>query len=124
MYKQASQVKLRYVTIRGEVSTEQLWDITLTDLSQAIKAVQKILKKSDDDDLSFLDESKVVDVANTLRFSILKDVYLTRKEMNKSALAAVEKKAVNQQILSELAKRKEESYSKMTDEELEALLNA
>lgn len=124
MYKQASQVKLRYVTARGEVSTEQLWDITLTDLSQAIKAVQKILKKSDDDDLSFLDESKVVDVANTLRFSILKDVYLTRKEMNKSALAAVEKKAVNQQILSELAKRKEESYSKMTDEELEALLNA
>ena len=50
-----------------------------TKLAESIKAVKKVLKKNDDDELSFLESSKVVDVENQLRFDILKDVYLTKK---------------------------------------------
>jgi len=57
MYKQASQLKLRFQTGVGLVSCEQLWDLNQTQLANAIKAVKKVLKKNDDDELSFLEDA-------------------------------------------------------------------
>ena len=58
MYKQASRLKLRFQTNVGLLSVEQLWDLTQTQLANAIKAVKKVLKKNDDDELSFLEYTK------------------------------------------------------------------
>ncbi len=122
MFKQASKLKLRFQTSKGLLSAEQLWDLTLTDLSNAIKAVKKLLKKSDDDELSFLSEGNTVDVESQLRFDILKDVYLTKKAEAEALRTAAETKAHNQKILSLIAEKQEGKLKDMSIEDLEKLL--
>lgn len=122
MFKQASKLKLRFQTNRGVLSAEQLWDLTQTDLANAIKAVKKVLKTGDDDELSFLESTKVVDVENQLRFDILKDVYLTKKKEAEESRDAAANKAHNQKILALIAEKQEEGLKGKSIEELEALL--
>lgn len=122
MYKQASKLGLRFQTNRGVLSVEQLWHLNQTDLSNAIKAVKKVLKKSDDDELSFLEDTKVVDVENQLRFDILKDVYLTKKKDAEELRNVAETKTHNQKILALIAEKQEGKLRDMSVEELEKLL--
>ena len=122
MYKQASKLKLRFQTNRGVLSVEQLWDLTQFDLSNAIKAVKKVLIKNDDDELSFLENTKVVDVENQLRFDILKDVYLTKKSEAEAIRNEAETKAHNQKILALIAEKQEGKLRDMSEEELKSLL--
>jgi len=122
MYKQASQLKLRFLTNVGLLSVEQLWDLSQTQLSNAVKAVKKVLKKNDDDELSFLEDTKEVDVENQLRFDILKDVYLTKKKEAEELRNAAEIKAHNQKILTLIAEKKDDSLKGMSIAELEAQL--
>jgi hypothetical protein len=122
MFKQASKLGLRFQTNKGILSVEQLWQLSQTDLSNAIKAVKKVLKKNDDDELSFLEDTKTVDIENQLRFDILKDVYLTKKKDTEALRNAAEAKAHNQKILSLIAEKQEGKLKGMSIEELEKLL--
>jgi hypothetical protein len=121
MYKQASQLRLRFLTNVGQLSVEQLWDLSQTQLSNAIKAVKKVLKKNDDDELSFLEDTKEVDVENQLRFDILKDVYLTKKKEADELRNAADIKANNQKIDSLIAEKQEDKLREMSIEDLEKL---
>ena len=120
-YKQASRLGLRFQTNKGLLTVEQLWQLTVTDLSNAIKAVKKILIKTDDE-LSFLEDTKVVDVENQLRFDILKDVYITKKEERDSLRDQAATKEHNQKILELIAEKKEGDLKGLSVEELEKLL--
>lgn len=121
MYKQASRLKLRFLTNVGQLSVEQLWDLSQTQLSNAIRAVKKILKKSDDDELLFLESTKEIDVENQLRFDILKDIYLTKKKEVEEIRNAAEIKAYNQKIDTLIAEKKEGQLREMSIEDLEKL---
>ena len=59
MYKKASIKKLRFTTTKGNLSVEQLWGLTMTELKTLIKSLHKLIKKETDDDLAFLEEDKV-----------------------------------------------------------------
>lgn len=122
MYKKATQLKLRFPTTIGLLSTEQLWDLNQTKLSNLIKDVKKILKKDNDDDLSFLESTKTVDVENQLRFDILKDIYLTKKKIADDLRETADIKAHNQKILALIAEKKDDSLKGMSIEELEKQL--
>lgn len=121
MYKQASKLKLRFLTNVGQLSVEQLWDLSQTQLSNAIKEVKKVLKKNDDDELSFLEDTKEVDVKNHLIFDILKDVYLTKKKEADELRNAANIKAHNQKIDSLIAEKQEGKLREMSIEDLEKL---
>jgi hypothetical protein len=124
MYKQASKLGLRFNTDKGVLSVEQLWSLNMTQLSSLIKAIKKVLKGTDnDDELSFLTESKKVDVENQLRFDIAKDIYLTLKAENDEARTKAEKKEFNQKILSLIAEKRDHELKNKSVEELEALIN-
>lgn len=122
MYKEASRLKLRIPTRVGMLSVEQLWGLSQTDLSSSIKAVKKVLKKNDDDELSFLEDAKSVDTENQLRFDILKDVYLTKKKDAADRRNEIEAKAHNQKIMALISEKKDESLKNMSVEDLEKLL--
>lgn len=124
MYKEATQLKLRFATTVGQVSLEQLWDLSLSQLSAAIKAVKKLLAKNDDDELSFLEETKIVDTENQLnqlRFNILKEIYLERKKEVESIRNAAEVKAHNAKIDALIAEKQEADLRGMSIEELTKL---
>ena len=126
MYKQASQLKLRFQTNRGILSVEQLWDLSQSDLSSAIKVVKKTLTKNDDNELSFLAESTIVDSENELRFNILKDVFLTKKKEVDDRRNAAEAKKFEQKIINLIAEREEnemdDELNKMSIDELKQLI--
>jgi len=121
-YKKASKLQLRFTTEKGVLSVEQLWGLPFYVISNSIKDIKKLLKKNDDDELSFLDDSKVIDSENELRFEILKDIYITRKTEQEEIRTAADTKEHNQKILGLIQKKKEDSLSSMSVEELEALL--
>ena len=70
MYKQAALLKLRFETSKGNLAAEQLFDLSMTDLSNAIRKVNALLKKekAEDDELAFLEGVDVVETQNSLRF--------------------------------------------------------
>lgn len=122
MYKQLSRMCLRFQTTKGLLSVEQLWNLSLTDLSAAIKAVKKVLTKDNDDELSFLDDDIITDSDNELRFNILKDVYLTKKKEKDEQKEQLSKKVHNQKILELIASKKESELQGKSIEELEKML--
>lgn len=99
-------LKLRFETPKGLLTVEQLFDLSMTDLSTTIKKVNALIKKEQatDDELSFLEGVDTTETQNSLRFRILKDVYLTKKDARDAAALDFEKKQRNQRIAEALDK--------------------
>lgn len=121
-YKIASQLGLRFTTDQGLLSVEKLWGLTQTQLSNLVKSIKKVLQKDDDDELSFLNDTKTVDNENQLRFDIVKDVYLTKKKLADEARAEKDKKLFEQKILEVIAGKQENSLWDKSIEELQAMV--
>lgn len=122
-YKEAVFLDVKFNTPKGVLSITQLPQLSLTDLSTSIKAVKKLLNKNEiDDELSFLDSSKVVDKIEQLRFEILKDVYLTIKSKQDDAASAAATRIHNQKILQLIAEKKEGVLQEKSIEELEKMI--
>jgi hypothetical protein len=121
-FREATRQKLRVSTSQGLLTVEQLWDLPLSKLATAIKNVKKTLQKDNDDELSFLDESKTVDKTQQLTFDVLKEIYLTKKEEAEAAKNVAEVKAHNEKILSLIHQKQETELSQKSVEELQALL--
>lgn len=127
MYKKASRLKVRFASNVGNLTVEQLWGIKMSDLKEMIKAAHEVVKKIEktDEDLLFLEGIGQDDKEETmakLRFDILKDVYITRMNETK---AASEEAITNREIkhLEEiLAKKREESLSSMSEEDIMKLI--
>ena len=126
MYKKASRLKLRFESSRGPLTAEMLWDLKITELKTMVKAQAEKLQKLErpGDDLSFLEEiitsneTKEIEIEK-LRFDILKDVFITRKDEAKDAAAYVKKKEELSHLREILRDKKEEELKKLSAEELE-----
>lgn len=122
-FKSATRQKLRFNTSKGMLSTEQMWDLGITFLAGIVRNLKKELNKDSDDELAFLDDTSApVDETVELRFNIVKEIYLAKKSERDSIKTEAAKKEHNQKILAEIARRKEESITKVSDEELEKML--
>lgn len=122
IYKKALKEHLRFNTSKGALSTEQVFDLSQKDLSSEIRKIKKVLKDTDDDELSFLDGTKNVDATEQLRFDILKDVYLTKKEESEVASKAKENKEFKEKILDLIAEKKNEDLKSKSVEELQEMI--
>ena len=122
VFKEASRVKLRVNTSQGLLSVEQLWDLSLNKLSTAIKNLKKSMKEYDDDELSFLDETKVVDREKQLTFDVLKEIYVTKKRELDEERNATSIKEHNEKILRLIHSKQEEELTTKSVDELKELL--
>lgn len=123
-FKKATRLQLRYSTEVGIVTTEQLWQLSLKQLGNAIKAVNKLLKDSqeEDDELDFLSETTKKDDINQLRFAILKEVFITKKSELDAQKDAAETKEHNQKILALIKNKQEQKLNDLSEEDLRKLL--
>lgn len=121
IFKRASKQKLRFNTNVGNLSVEQLWDLSLADLDSLAVALDEEYEKSGDK--SFLEERKSKkDTDLKLRFDITLDILQTKKAEQEKASKAQETKLHNQKILALIERKKEGQMEEMEIEELEALL--
>lgn len=122
-FKTATREKLRFQTSKGPLSVEQLWDLKLTPLATIVKNLKKELKKDNDDELSFLDEtSSPVDKTLELKFNVVKEIYIAKKEERDSIKTAAAKKEHNEKIMALIAEKQAEGMKGKTIEELTSML--
>jgi phage FluMu protein gp41 len=120
----ASRLKLRVHTSQGPLSVEQLWDLSLSKLSAIIKNVKKTLKDENDDELSFLDETKKVDFEAQLTFDIVKEIYLTKKKEIDAEKNAASIKEHNQKIMQLIHEKEEGALKDKSIDELKLLIKS
>ena len=120
IYKLASQLKLRFLTSKGELTTEQLWDLELPVLDKLTVALDKATKEGATK--SFLVEKTEEDKTAKLMFDIAYDVLTTRLEEQKALQEAKSNKEHNEKILSLIASKQEDELKGKDVEELMGLL--
>lgn len=121
IYKEASRRKLRFTTIKGQLSVEQLWQLSVTDLDELAVELEKAYQKSDSSK-SFIKVKTSADKTAKLMFDIVLDVLQTKVEEQENSLKAMETKAHNEKILGLIAKKQEASLEGLSIEELEKQL--
>ena len=72
MYKQASKMKLRFATSKGNLSVEDLWDLSLPALDRLAVSYDEELAKSPRK--SFITNDTPSNSELELKFNIVKDV--------------------------------------------------
>lgn len=123
IFKEASRLKLRFLTTKGNLSVEQLWDLNQTELASCIKESKKRLNVSTDDELSFLDAAAPVkDPVEQLMFDILKEVYVTKQAALNAIRDEKTKKEHNAKIMRLIVDKQEASLQNLSIEELEKQL--
>jgi len=120
MYKEASKQKLRFQTSKGNLTTEQLWDLSTTELDVLAVSLETEYKQSGKK--SFLVAKSTKDKTTKLRFDIVLDVLTTKVEEEEKVANARDIKEHNQKILSLIADKKEGELAGKSVKELEAML--
>lgn len=123
IYQKATKLKLRFNTNKGLLSVEQLWDLNLSNISTIIKEQSNLINSNGiSDELSFLDEKFVVNIEEQLKFDILKDIYITKKDEQNKLKNEADIKQHNQEILALINEKEKSELSNKSIEELKALL--
>lgn len=116
---------VRFETKRGPLSTEQLFQLPMTELAVVTKAARKLVKatESEDEELSFLSEvsESKVNKLDQLKFEILKEIYTHRKELLDAAKNSKANKEHNEMIDALIAKKQGQKMDELSIEELMAL---
>lgn len=122
IFEQASQQKLRFASNRGELTTEQLWDLPLQskcqfDLDTITKEVNRQLKATEEESFVSTTDNPAKSRLE-LQMDILKHIIAVKKTAaaearNRAARAAEREKLVN--ILSE---KQDEALKQMSAEDI------
>lgn len=129
MYKIASRNKLRIATNRGNLSVEQLWDLSKDEIGELAIAIRKRISEkrgvTGDSELDFLKPSaSKEETLDELTFRILKDIYTTKQTEEETAHRRAAAHENNRRILELIARKQDEALEDKSIEELEAMLQS
>lgn len=133
MFEVASRVKLRFATVKGLLSLEQIWDLPLTSKSESTVSLDSVAKdihsqirEADTAPISFVNPAATSGASDELKlkFELLKHIIAIRvAEAEKREKAAT--KADERRRLQDLLNQKKlEKDSAMSIEDLEARIAA
>lgn len=122
LFVQASRRKLRFDTTKGQLTTEDLWELPLTSLDTLAKSVSKKLKEESEE--SFLTPARKSNTELTLKLEILVFVIKTRQEEQEVAKARATKQAELSTLKDLLASKQMQALSNLTPKEIQAKIAA
>lgn len=120
MYKEASKKKTRFITSKGTLSVEQLWDLSITDLDVLAVKLDEDYKNSKGK--SFIEKRTTKDKDIKLQFDIVLDILNTKVEEADAVREAKDIKEHNQKILTLISEKKDDELKGKSVKELEKLL--
>ena len=124
LFEMASQFKFRY-PFKGMISTEDLWDLSQSDLDSVYKALNKELNSIEEEGLiqtkSASEGVKANDLKNKLM--IVKYIFTSKQQAAELDRIAAENAMKRKRILEILAKKQDNALENMSEEELQAALN-
>lgn len=120
MFEKASKIKLRFPSSKGMLTTEDLWDLSLTQLNSLAKELNKKVKESAEPD--FLEVKSDSDTIAKLQFDIVIQVLTKKKEEGAARAEAAANKAKNARILELISKKQDAALENLSEDELRKLL--
>ncbi len=130
IFEYATRNKLRFTSVRGELSVEQLWDVPLRttrgdgfDLNTIAKATNKSLKEISEE--SFVETSKTPEhTRREIALEVIKHVIETKLAEEEAAKTRVAKKQEKEKLLAILAEKQDGKLSELSEKELEKRIRA
>lgn len=128
IFEFATRSKLRFASIRGELTIEQLWDIPLRsrddfNLNMIAKTANKALKEISEE--SFVETAKTAEhTRRETAMEVVKYIIDTKLTEEKAAAMRVERKQEKEKLLSILAEKQAGKLSELSEKELQKRIAA
>jgi len=120
MFEKASKMKLRFACDKGNLTTEDLWDLTDKDLDKMYIDLAKGKKSDETESLINPHEDKTL----ILKLEIVKHIFTVKREEAKASKDKIETKRQNDRILEIIAKKSDAELEGKSVEELQAMVDA
>ena len=126
LFEEASRLKLRFETERGRISTEDLWDLPLSNnhglsLDNLAKALNRKLKEESEE--SFVVPKSKESSILSLQFELVKHVIKVKIEERDAKKEALKKEAKKKRIREILADKEDETLKNLSEDELRKMLD-
>lgn len=130
LFLRATRQKLRFSTVQGNLSVEQLWDLPLKTTRQNTAdlntlAVQLDREVRDTGTVSFVDDNATP--ANSeakLKFDVVLEIISVKKKDAETAAKAAETRQLKQRLLEIKSKKQDEALEGLSEAELDAKIAA
>ena len=126
LFQLASRQKFRFLSIKGDLTTEQLWDLPLTarggfDLDSVAKQVVSELKAAGEE--SFVQKnSNPAKSKLEAKLEIVKHIIATKLEEAERAVKTEQRSEERQKLLAVIVRKQNAALEELTPEQLQARL--
>lgn len=121
LFEMATRSKLRFPSTKGELSVEDLWDLSDKDLDVVYKNLKDQEVKSSEETL--LDDANV-DPKLTAAIGIVKYIFTTKRNERLAEKERINKKLTQRKYIDALSKKQDEAIEKMSEAELRAMIDS
>lgn len=121
LFEMATRSKLRFPSTKGELSVEDLWDLSDKDLDVVYKNLKDQEVKSSEE--SLLDDANV-DPKLTAAIGIVKYIFITKRKEKLAEKERINKKQTQKKYIDALSKKQDEAIEKMSEAELRAMIDS
>lgn len=121
LFEMATRSKSRFPSTKGELSVEDLWDLSDKDLDVVYKNLKDQEVKSSEE--SLLDDANV-DPKLTAAIGIVRYIFTTKRNEKLAENERINKKLTQQKYIDALSKKQDEAIEKMSEAELRAMIDS
>jgi len=121
LFKVAVKKKYRF-NFKGQITTEDLWDLSVEDLDKIYKNLKSQQKNASEESLLQTVSKEDRELSN--KIEIVKTIVMDKLAAKERAMRAAEKKAQNQRILEIMADKQDAALKEKSIDELQAMLTS
>jgi hypothetical protein len=129
MFEQATRMKFRFPSVKGELSVEQLWDVPLRskddfNLDKVARGINRELESATEE--SFVETAKANPTKQVLeaKLGIVKHVIAVKLDDEETAKVRADNKIEREKLLKILAEKQDGKLSDLSEKELQKRINA
>lgn len=121
LFEMATRNKLRFSSTKGELSVEDLWDLSEKDLDVVYKNLKEQEIKSSEE--SLLDDVNV-DPKLTAAIGIVRYIFTTKRNEKIAEKERIDKKLKQKKYIDALSRKQDEAIENMPEAELQAMIDS
>lgn len=120
MFEKAVRMKLRVATTKGNLSVEDLWDLSLAELNEIAKGLNRTVKDLGEED--FLKTEDKAEREARFSFDVVLHILNTKKAEAEAAVERKKKSEEKQKLLEALEAKQADEIKGLTEEEIKQKL--
>lgn len=119
LFEIATREKYRF-PYKGQISVEDLWDLSPTALDGIYKTLNKAIKAQDEESLM---TERETDPTTANMVEIVKHIFTVKRDEQRAKKAAIENAEKRRHIMDILARKQDEALNNKSEEELLKMLD-